>query len=105
MDIEASRQATANNIYQNYDFSYYLEDATGWKTDGSPDQMTKVVFFEDPEDKNAPTIKGQFTVHFEPGTAMPTEAVCNVRGEIVGNIMDGELVDYMVEESSPGMAV
>lgn len=97
MDIEQNRRDTADNIYQNYDFGYSVSDATGWYTDGLKDQLTKMIFFEDPDVSDAPTIKGVLTINFAPESGYPIDATCNVNGEIVGNIMGGELGDYAVE--------
>lgn len=99
MDLNESRHRTANNIYENFDFSYSVKDANGWTSD--LDTFEKVVFLEDPEDSSRPSIKGVLTVRFEPGSAVPLEAKAVVRGEEVGNITGGKMSDYVVELPEP----
>lgn len=99
MDIDQNRRDTAEYILENFDFSYNVEASQGWSTDGL-NEWSKVMYFEDPEDINADTIMGVFTITFEPGTSHPLDASCNVRGEVVGNIMGGTLSDYVVEEGA-----
>jgi hypothetical protein len=101
MSLDTIRRDTAEYIAQNYDFSYEVVDSTGWSTTDPGTEWTKTFYFADPDTRSAPSIPGTFTVRFEgPESYVPVEAFANVRGEIVGNIMGGELTDYIVNDET-----
>lgn len=97
MDLHDSRRATADNVYENFDFSYVVKDASGWTAEGPV--LEKVVFLEDPDGAGRPSIRGVMTIRFEHDSAVPVEAKAVVRGEEVGNITGGQLSDYVVSDA------
>lgn len=98
MSFDIIRRDTADNIYHDYDFGYEVESANGWEYVTPGTEMTKVVYLVNPDDADADSIQGTFTVRFESEISnVPVEAYANVRGEIVGNIMGGTLAERMIE--------
>lgn len=98
--LQELRTAQADHIAENFDFSLCVVDGKGWEYTTPGREMTKVYFFENPEDPSGDTVKGHFTVVFENETsAKAVEAYAAVAGNRVGNLMGGELADYEITEA------
>jgi hypothetical protein len=98
-DLTASQRATADNLFERYDFSYQVEDAGGWTTsfDGDDVSMTRAVYLQ-ADEPDQDSIRSDFTVRFKDGTNVPHDVVCMLHGEEVGNITSGTFADYVVGE-------
>ena len=91
-DLEKRRRQIAQNIYENFDFSYQVADDDGWAYNGM-NTYTKSVYLQPEGDGDS--LKATFTVRFEMHSSLPIEASCLLNGEEIGNITGGKLTDYV----------
>jgi hypothetical protein len=87
-DLVDLRTKAAEREFQNYEFGddNTVEAANGWESDSGDDEVSRVVFFaprESDEDQST-SVRGHFTVVFQPGTAEVLEAYATCDGEDVG---------------------
>lgn len=95
MSLSQSRRATAEKIYSEFDFVYLVEDADPWTYDDGGNVIERTVFL-DPDSADAEdSLKSSFLIRFEDGSNIPTEVVCNLDGEIIGDL-SGDLEDYVM---------
>lgn len=95
MSLSQSRRATAEKIFSEFDFVYLVDDADPWTYDDGGNVIERTVFL-DPDSVDAEdTLKSTFTIRFDDGSNIPTEVVCNLNGEIIGDL-SGDLEDYVV---------
>lgn len=103
--LEQSRRDTSESLYESYDFSWNVEAANGWETEFDGAVRRRVVFLT-PDERRDPTIRAEFVVRFEDGSAVPYDVVAMLDdGTEFGNIGGGDLADYVVEEEAPAPAM
>lgn len=63
--LQDARLRAADEAFSNYVFEgLTVLETGGWETKLPGSQLTRVVFFEQPTDARAPSVKGHFTAHF-----------------------------------------
>jgi hypothetical protein len=84
LPLEEIRHTAAENEFDAYDFKGWKADENGWAIIAGQDEWTRTVFFYDRDNLHGDTVRGHFTIVFEPGTANVLEAYASVRGNDVG---------------------
>lgn len=96
MSIAESRRATAEKIFEDFDFIYQVEDADSWFYDEGDHTISRTVYLApDASDDTVESKKSEFTISFEYGSPVPTDVTCNLDGEIIGEL-SGNFEDYVV---------
>lgn len=67
-DLERWRRTSADQVFENFDFTYDVATSNGWEYSTGDDIWTQTVFLADNENPDGDTIKGVLRVEFEPGT-------------------------------------
>jgi len=84
-NLDDARREAADELYEGFDFGWQVKDANGWEFDDFSNEWTRVVFLENEDQPGGDSVKGSFTVHFDPGTADPNHAYANVQGTVIDN--------------------
>jgi hypothetical protein len=95
MSLSNSRRATAEHIFSEFDFIYSVEDAASWTYNDGGNVIERTVFLTPDSGADTSSLKSNFSIRFEDGSNVPVEIVCNLDGEIIGEL-SGSLADYVV---------
>ena len=78
--LNEDRRVRADDVFERVNFKGIVADHEGWESftgmGGPPkyNTWTKVVYFEDVTDCNAPSIRREFQVVFRPNSCVPVAA-------------------------------
>lgn len=83
--LEFERRLAADEEVQNYEFDLSFKGSNRWEFTTGEDEWSCTVFLEDPENPDAPSLRGVFMVIFAPNSAKAITAYATVRGDDVGH--------------------